>query len=393
MEKYIITTALLLLSFCVDAQDFKSDHVRYQTISWTDFFKRLEQNPKLVYYDIRSDGERADNGKSLQYNQGKIRGAIETDFADFKKYYPEYLKHKNDTIYLYCSHSKRSRVLAKQLADKGFVNVVNINGGLSYFNTLSEKEMPYKDKYYTNNLKYKLVTPTDFTKALRNTRYQVIDIRPDSLYLEIAKEERKNSFGNIKSVLHIPYDKLKDSLKLLDKNKSIYLFDNEGDQSPTAANYLIEQGYNTSVLIFGLSNIIGSSAKNEIDFLDTKYQFILPLELLKVNKQTSNLVIIDIRNEAEFTGTDQADWKNIGKLKNAINIPFATLSKEKIASYIGKKIVIYDMMMNDGLLFTYAKQLKEYGVKELYLLYGGISNVKAGIYDFQNLELKNLIDD
>lgn len=29
MEKYIIKTALLLLSFCVDAQGFKSDHVRY----------------------------------------------------------------------------------------------------------------------------------------------------------------------------------------------------------------------------------------------------------------------------------------------------------------------------------------------------------------------------
>lgn len=393
MEKYIISTALLFLSFWCDAQDFKSDHVRYQTISWIDFFKRLEQNPKLVYYDIRSDGERADNGKSLQYNQGKIRGAVETDFADFEKYYPEYLKHKNDTIYLYCSHSKRSRVLAKQLADKGFVNVVNINGGLSYFNTLSEKEMPYKDKYYTNNLKYKLITPTDFMRALRNTSYQVIDIRPDSLYLGIAKEERGNSFGKIKSVLHIPYDKLKDSLKLLDQKKSIYLFDNEGDQSPIAANYLIEQGYNTSVLLFGLSNIIGSTANNDIEFLDTKYQFILPKELLKINRQANNLIIIDIRTEAEFTGTDKAAWKNIGTLKNAINIPFALLSKEKIARYIGKKIVIYDMMMNDGLLFTYAKQLRKYGVKELYLLYGGISNFKAGIYDYQSVELKNLLDD
>ena len=393
MNKYIITIALSLLSLSVDAQDFKSDNVRYQTISWTDFFKKLENNPKLVYYDIRTDGERGDNGKSPQYNQGKIKGAIETDFADFEKYYPEYLKHKNDTIYLYCSHSKRSRVLAKQLADKGFVNVVNINGGLSYFNTLSEKEMPYKTKYYINNLKYKLVNPTDFTKAFHNEKYQIIDIRPDSLYLGIAKEERKNSFGNIKSALHIPYDKLKDNLKLLDKNKSIYLFDNEGEQSPVAANYLIEQGYDVSVLLFGLSNIIGSTANNERDFIKTKYQFILPKELLKMTDQTSNSVIIDIRSETEFNGTDKASWKNIGKLKNAINIPFATLNEEKIARYGGKDIIIYDMMMNDGELFVYAKRLKEYGVKDLYLLYGGISNVKAGIYDYQNVKLKILLDE
>ena len=77
MNKYIMISALSLLSFCVSAQDFKLDNVRYQTISWTDFFKRLENNPKLVYYDIRSDGERGDNGKSPQYNQGKIKGARE----------------------------------------------------------------------------------------------------------------------------------------------------------------------------------------------------------------------------------------------------------------------------------------------------------------------------
>lgn len=393
MTKNIITIALSFIFFCADAQDFKSDNVNYQTISWADFFKKLESHPKLVYYDIRTDGERNDKGKLPQYNQGKIKGAIETDFADFEKYYPEYLKHKNDTIYLYCSHSKRSRVLAKQLSDKGFANVVNINGGLSYLNNLSDDHMPYKSKYYTNNLKYKFVTPIDFTKVLFSERHQVIDIRPDSLYLGKANVERKNSFGNIKSVLHIPYDKLKDNLKLLDKNKSIYLFDNEGEQSPNAANYLIEQGYDTSVLLFGLSNIIASTAKNEREFLKTKYQFILPKELLKMTDQTSNSVIIDIRSEAEFNGTDKASWKNIGKLKNAINIPFATLNEEKIARYEGKNIVIYDMMMNDGELFVYAKRLKEYGVKDLYLLYGGISNVKAGIYDYQDIKLKILLDE
>ncbi|MNQ38045.1 Rhodanese-like domain protein [compost metagenome] len=151
--------------------------------------------------------------KAASYNQGKIKGAIETDFADFTNYYPEYLKHKNDTIYPYCSHSKRSRFLAKQLSDSSFVYVVNINGILSYFNTLSENEMPYKTKYYINNLKYKLATPTDFIAALENKNYQIIDKRPDSLFYGKAGTKRKNSFGNIKSALHIPYDKIKNNLK------------------------------------------------------------------------------------------------------------------------------------------------------------------------------------
>lgn len=76
MERFTITLALMLLGFYGFAQDFKSDNVRYQTVSWTDFFKRLEHNPKLVFFDIRTEGERNDVGQSPAFNQGKIRGAI-----------------------------------------------------------------------------------------------------------------------------------------------------------------------------------------------------------------------------------------------------------------------------------------------------------------------------
>lgn len=390
MNKYFLITILSLLSFCVHSQDFTSDNVRYQTISWNNFFKKLDHNPKLVYYDIRSEGERTDNLKFAPYNQGKIKGAIETDFADFKKYYPEYLKHKNDTIYLYCSHSKRSRLLAKQLRDSSFVNVVNINGGLSYFNTLSEIEMPYRTKYYTNNLKYKLTSPNDFIEALKNKKYQIVDIRPDSLYYGKSSIERENSFGNIKSALHIPYDKIKDHLKLLDKNKTILLFDNEGALSPIAANYLIENGYQTSILLFGLENLTRTTAGNDMPFLKAKYKMILPVELLGLSK-TKNTVIIDIRAEPEYNSKSTNPWKNVGKLKNAVNIPLAELTKEKMANYSGKTIVIYDMMMKEE-LYEYAKRLKEYSVKDYYLLVGGINQLKEGIYDYQKIELKSLLD-
>lgn len=391
MNKYIATSFLSFLSFCIQAQDFKSDNVRYQTISWMDFFKKLENDPKLIFYDIRSDAERSDSLSSAPYNQGKIKGAIETDFANFKKYYSEYLKHKNDTIYLYCSHSKRSRYLAKQLKDSSFVNVVNINGGLSYFNSLPEKEMPYKTKYYSNNLKYKLASPTDFIAALNNKNYQIVDSRPDSLYYGKATIERENSFGNIKSILHIPNDKLKDNLKLLNKDKIILVLDNEGVSSPKYANYLIENGYKTSVLLFGLENLTRTTPSKAMPFLKTKYKMILPDELVPLSKQ-KNTVIIDIRSASEYNSTSTNPWKNVGKLKNAINIPLATLSKEKITAYSDKTIIIYDMMMKED-LYEFAKHLKQYGITDFHLLVGGINQLKEGIYDYQKTEFKSLLDD
>lgn len=390
MNKCLRAALLSLLTFAVSAQDFNSDNVRYQIISWNDFFKKLEKNPKLVYYDIRSDGERNDNGKSEQYNQGKIKGAIETDFSDFAKYYSEYLKHKNDTIYLYCSHSKRSRHLAKQLADSSFANVVNINGGLSHFNMLPEKEMPYKNKYYTNNLKYKLTTPTDFIEALNTKKYQIIDVRPDSVYFGKAPNERENAFGNIKSALHIPYDKIRENLKSLDKNKTFLLFDNEGETSPIAAKFLIENGYKTAILIFGLENLISAAPSKNGAFLRTKYQMILPADLLEASK-IKNTIIIDIRTETEYSSTDKNSWKNAGRLKNALNIPLARISEEQINIYKDKNIIIYDKMMQDE-VFEFARHLREYGITDFQILIGGISQLREEIYDYNKTELKSLLE-
>lgn len=69
----------------------------------------------------------------------------------------------------------------------------------------------------------------------------------------------------------------------------------------------------------------------------------------------------------------------------------AALTKEKIAKYNGKTIIIYDMMMKEE-LYEYAKHLKKYGIKDFYLLVGGINQLKEGIYDYQKIELKILLD-
>lgn len=389
MSKHITLAVLSFLYFHVSAQDFKLDNVRYQTISWAEFLKKLDGNPNLIYYDIRSKGERSDSSPFLFLNQGKIKGAVETDFDNFAKFYQEYLKHKNDTIYLYCSHSRRSRYLAKQLTDSAFSKVVNINGGLSYFNTLSENELPNKSKYYTHNLKYTLVSPAEFLNLLNSKTVQLIDVRPDSLCFGTGSNQLKNPFGRIKSAMHIPYDKLKDHLKLIDKNKTILLFDNDGSLSPIASTYLSDKGYKTSVLLFGLEYFVGTIPSSERPFLKTAYPMITPDELFKISDD--NTVIIDVRTEAEFADTDKTNWRSLGRLKNAINIPLAKLDNEKIASFSEKRLVIYSRSMGEELV-AFAAKLKEYGINNFYILAGGISQVNTEVYDFQKRKLKSLLE-
>lgn len=334
MIKHITLAVLSFLYFRVSAQDFKLDNVKYQTISWAEFLKKLDGNPNLIYYDIRSKGERSDSSPFLFLNQGKIKGAIETDFDNFTKFYPEYLKHKNDTIYLYCSHSRRSRYLAKQLTDSSFSNVVNINGGISYFNSLPESELPGKKKYYIHNLKYTLISPTEFLNLFNSEKVQLIDVRPDSLYFGTTGDQSRSLIGRIESALHIPYDKLKDHLALIDKSKIILLVDNDGNLSPIASNYLSGKGYQTSVQLFGLDYFVGTISSSERPFLKTAYPIITPDELLEISND--NIVLIDIRTEAEYADTDKTNWRSVGRLSNAVNIPLAKLDKAEIARFSGK---------------------------------------------------------
>lgn len=390
MKKIFILFLLFNYSF-VNSQDYKLDNVAYKTISWNDFFEKLEKNPKTIFFDIRTPGERNDTSEHLSYNQGKIKGAIETDFNDFKKYYSEYLKYKNDTIYLYCSHSRRSRLLAKQLADSSFTKVVSINGGLSYLNNYkNQKNTSLADKYYINNLSYKLISPLNFIKKIKDKNVLLIDVRTDSIFNGMSKIEWENSFGTIKKAIHIPFDKIEENYNKIDTTKEIILFDNDGEKAPVAAQFFYKKGIKVNVLFYGLDNLQSSVSSKDSKFLKSKYKTILPSELLEFINQ-SNTVIIDTRTEAEFISKDSIEWKNIGKIKNAINIPFSKLTKEEFQKFKGKKIILYDIMMQDE-LFDYVKQLNELGINNFYLLSGGIYFLNWQIANTEEKGLEKLLE-
>ena len=391
MSRLSIFFLLILLASKLKSQNFVYDNVHYSTISWDEFFRRLDRDPKLIFFDIRTPGERADTSQFSSYNQGKIIGARETDYAQFDTYYPQYLQHQKDTIYLYCSHSRRSRRLAKRLSDSLFTHVVSINGGMSYLNTMNTLYREIKSKHFTTSLSYQQLTPYEFKKALKSKDCQIIDVRPDSLYYGTATIEWQNTLGNIKNATHIPFDRIHDHYHLLDKSKRIILFDNFNEHAAGVADSLIKKGYNAAVLLFGLDNVTTYLSSKERKFLKTKYKLITPSELL-INSKEKNNIIIDIRTVTEFNSNDSIDWKNVGRIKNAINIPLSELTREKIEGYKTKRIILYDIMMHDE-LYDYAKKMMEFGFKNFELLVGGISQVKWEIHNAAKEELKVLIEE
>ena len=74
MSRLILPIILVLFALNVQSQNFSFDNVNFSTISWDDFFKRLDSSPNLIFFDIRTPGERADTSQFSSYNQGKIKG-------------------------------------------------------------------------------------------------------------------------------------------------------------------------------------------------------------------------------------------------------------------------------------------------------------------------------
>lgn len=143
------------------------------------------------------------------------------------------------------------------------------------------------------------------------------------------------------------------------------------------------------MLFYGIDNLQSSVSSKDNKFLKSKYKTILSSELLEFINQ-SNTVIIDTRTEAGFMSKDSIEWKNIGRIKNAINIPLSKLTKEKFQEFKNKKIILYDIMMQDE-LFDYAKQLNEFEINNFYLLSGGIYFLNWQIANTEEKELEQLL--
>lgn len=392
MKPIFHSILLLFLSNSSWGQNYKFDNVYYETISWNELFSRMENNPELLVYDIRTPGEQNDTSAELSTNQGKIKRTKKIDYYDLDRYYPELVEHKNDSIYLFCSHSMRSRRLSKQLSDSGFKYVINVNGGITYLNLMGNSKVPLRTKYYEKNLGYNLISALDFEQKIKDAHVQVIDVRPDSIYFQTGGDEQDKSYGNIPGIPHFTIHTIIDSFQKF-KNKEIILFDNYGDDSPVVAQRLLNSGFdNVGILLFGLDQLRNTVSSYKRKYLVGAFNYILPEELLN-SIDSENLKIIDVRSAEEFENRDSITWKNVGRIKKAINLPLEEITAEKIQSCRLNKILIYDNMMMVPDLYAAAEKFSKLGTTEVYILSGGLFMLRWKIANTNNPTLANLLED
>jgi rhodanese-related sulfurtransferase len=377
-----IITLLICIGYLNASAQYKNDNVSFKTIDPSAVCTNMQQQKNYLLLDVRSKGEHYDTS-SFGSNIGHLKGAKNIDVRELGDRISEISQYKNSPVYVYCSHSQRSRRASKMLADSGFTNVININGGMTAF-------------YYTNAIAdpciaalietvntYKLLSPVSVCKQLNDKNVFLLDVRADSAFRHISTSNRANAYGSFRNSVNIPLDQLEKRLNEVPAGKEIVVVDLYGNDAATAASILNKNGYkNISVLIEGMDRWLNSSdeevtCKTSAYTSPVTYKLMSAVEVGGYLKKNKDVQFVDIRSSAEFSNQHTDYWRNIGNIKSAVSIPIAKFSEQISSAKLDKSkpVLVYDFG-NSNDVHTAALLLQQKGFTNVNVLIGGLFNLR-----------------
>lgn len=400
--KGLLFTVFGLLPGMLLFSQYKSDNVLYKTVFPQDLCKELEKNKDFLLLDVRSEGEYNDTSSSTGLNIGHLKNAVNIDIRQVGNRLNEIASYKNKPIFVYCSHSQRSRRVSKMLADSGFNHVSNINGGMTAIHLLDEKQMNCLNNMLSTHNGYTIISPAAVCKKLSSSGENIylLDVRTDSSWNHVTTNPKFNAYGYLKGSQHIALDTLASLLSVLPKDKEIIITDINGADAAKAARMLKENGFEkVAVLIEGMdrwlySDKTGWACANDLYVPAVPYSIISSPEFAKFQSSAKNYLILDIRSAEEFSNKHPESFRNIGHLKNAVSIPAADLAQRvaEIEKYKTAPLIVYAFSGSPE-AYAAANTLVQNGFKDVTVLAGGLFNIRWTASNVQGMAyLHNLVE-
>jgi len=359
---------------------YKNDDVFYKTVDVAEFCAMLDKHKEHLLLDVRSKGENSDTSTFTGLNIGHLKGAKNIDVRELGNRLAEISAYKDQPIFVYCSHSQRSRRASKMLADSGFKRVYNVNGGLTALYGFQDC-IP---QLIASGNKYEIISPKEVCHRINaGKNFFLLDVRADSAFRGISPDARTNAQGYLKGSINIPVNELGMKLSLVPRDKQIIVTDLYGGDAGKAAALLTQNGYtNVAVLIEGINRWLGTdeqelTCKYEAYVSPVKYRILSSKEFGRFMQHKKEHLLLDVRTADEFANKSKDSWRNIGQLMNAINIPGAELGTRinELESYRDKEIIIYAFGSGPE-AFEAARMLADYGFKKTHVLISGLHNIR-----------------
>jgi len=392
---------IILMSICSTAQ-FKNDNVLYHTVYPQDLCKELKSKPGFLLLDVRSPGEYGDSSTSTGLNLGHLDGAKNININELGSRIKEIEGYRNKPVFVYCSHSQRSRRVSKMLADSGFTQVNNINGGITAIYLLDEKQRACLSSMIRTQNHYSVISPADLCSKLSNhSDIYLLDVRSDSAWNHITLNAKSNSYGSFRETHHMTLDQLAAAMKELPRNKQIIITDLYGSEASVAAKRLTDAGFkNVSFMLEGFDRYF---QWDQIDQKCGKEHYVPAVDFTIINAtslpryfpEDDKTLLLDVRSPEEFSNKHQMSFRNIGHLKNAMNIPLKNLEAnlQNISSFKDKPVIVYEFGGGQD-SYAAAFTLVRNGFKNVMVLSGGLFNVRWTASNVEGLSfMHNWVED
>lgn len=392
-KMYFFLIIIFVITSCtLSAQlPFKYDNTSYKTVYLNEAFHLMETTPSYLLLDVRTPGEYADTSSHTALNIGRFKGAVNISIDSISAHMDDLQAYTDKPIFIYCSHSQRSRRVGKLLSEKGFQKVYNINGGMSIVNESDEKTFPYKSKVLVTNIAYKNIASADAIELLKHTPgLAVIDIRTE---VEFSNKDTNpsNNIGHIKNAINIPQNKFAatfDNYKI-DKSRPVLLYDLDGHNSMDVTDVLLAKGFTRIYNLYeGLSTLIADhnltdDLRKQLFADAPAYRLLDPKSTIDLLSNHPNTIVIDVRPADEFDNKSDMYYLNVGRIKNAVHVASVESLKKTTAS-VNKStpVLIYgsgksiDDAVCDALLQEGFKQVNKLS-GSLYHLAWSTANVES----------------
>jgi len=386
----------MLIAAAGSSQQFRYDNVKYQTVFLEDLCKTLKENKGYTLLDVRSNGEYFDSSTSSpSLNIGRLKNVQHINISELGARWRELENLKDKPLFIYCSHSQRSRRAARMLADSGFTRIFNINGGLTDI-IMEKSQLPScLTEMYTSNLPYKVLSPGEvMAKAGKTNPFYIIDLRPDSLYKGISLHEKRNIMGRLEGAHPVLFSELEGQLPKIPHDQPLLLVDEAGNESPGAALLLSNLGFTNIHILFNgmdawMDEEINHGNKSVIKWISHPAYHIISADQFDKMMKTGSPLVIDLRSVDQFSNQSKNYWENIGKIRNAVNIPYTGFTNTvNLPSSKETAIVLYSFN-NQNEVYEAARELTGKGYKNVNVLRGGIWNLRWAAHNIKGKAFLN----
>jgi rhodanese-related sulfurtransferase len=360
---------------------FKFDHTTYRTAYWKEACRLMSGSSGYLLLDVRSPGEYSDTSRFADLNLGRLRNAVNISIDSIPAHLEALKKDKDKTIFVYCSHSQRSRRVSKLLSENGFTHVVNINGGMSVVNTYDATTFPQKKDLLISNTGYTNVASGDALGLIllyQQSHLLIIDIRGQPEFGSTDTTLVKD-IGRVRNAINIPADALTGQIGTIApaKDAKMLVYDQYGSKSAEAAGQLRKMGYTQVYNLYG--GLAGLLCDNAVEPGQIKtavmelpaYRPIGPKACIDLLKRNA-VVIIDTRPSPQYENKDSLFYLNLGHLDRAIHLS----SPDGLAAVIdplpkNTEFLVYGQ--GDGAQeIMVARELIRRGYPDVNVLYQGL---------------------